>query len=212
MLAGATRSSTFSPASTWPLAASSSTQELDCLGSGAAGIGRLSLSAAGVGDGLGAGVCAMARPTAEVNRAASSALRTVRVAFIDNTTPGVEPLGASEVERKRWLVAHELRLAEAQPGDTRRQLGDVRAVDRADAHAPDLLAGGYRIEQARAGDAGAAQHRQCAFGVGARAEGGDLQGHAAGDCRRRNRGDDAGIGVARGGDGFRCRWWNARGR
>src|SRR3546814_4239972 len=99
MLAGATRSSTFSPASTWPLAASSSTQELDCLGSGAGGIGRLSLSAAGAGDGLGAGVCAMARPMAEVNRAASNALRAVRVAFIEKTTPGVEPLCASEGER-----------------------------------------------------------------------------------------------------------------
>src|SRR3546814_20249861 len=89
MLAGATRSSTFSPASTWPLAASSSPQELDCLGSGAGGNGRLSLSAAGAGDGLGAGVRAMDRPMAEVNMAASHALRTVRVSFIDHNTPGV---------------------------------------------------------------------------------------------------------------------------
>src|SRR3546814_13185477 len=100
MLAGATRSSTFSPASTWPLAASSSTQELACLGSGAGGIGRLSLSAAGAGDGLGAGVRAMARPMAEGNRGASNAPRAVRVASLDNTHPGVEPLCASEIGRQ----------------------------------------------------------------------------------------------------------------
>src|SRR3546814_21095063 len=91
MRAVANRSSTFSPASTWPLSASSSHQELDCLVSGAGGIGRLSLSAAVAGDGLGAGVGAMARPLAEVNRAARTALRAVRAAFIHNTTTGVQP-------------------------------------------------------------------------------------------------------------------------
>src|SRR3546814_11849726 len=58
-----------------------------------------------------------------------------------------------------WLVAHDLRLAEPQAGDARRQLRDFRAVDRADAHAPDLPARGHRAEQACAGHAGPAQHR-----------------------------------------------------
>src|SRR5690606_32155043 len=110
MLAGSTRRSAFSPASTWPLAASSSTHDLDCLGAGAAGTGRLSLSDAAGAAGCGAGAWAAAKPTAEVNRAASKARRAVWVTFIDNVTPGESPgestpgesaPGASEMERRR---------------------------------------------------------------------------------------------------------------
>src|SRR5690606_6301 len=154
MLAGCTRSSTFSPASTCPLAASSSTHECDCLGCGAAGTGMLSLSAPAAGvSGFGAGSCAMAKPTTEVNRTASNAPRAVDVAFIDNMTPGEDP-PCGGVEEDEGLFAHDLRLAESQTGHAGRQFRDLRAGDRANAHAPDRLAGGHRVEQARTGHAG----------------------------------------------------------
>src|SRR5690606_7211928 len=159
MLAGSTRSSMFSPASTWPVEWSMTSQAVPVT-DGASGIGSSSLSAAGAGApaGAGDGPWAKARPSVATETAANSATRTAW-AFIRRGTPGISGHRQADGRRRGQTLiltvrvsharsaslADRMRRTEAQAGDARAKLGDARGRHRPHAQAPHGLARGRAV-------------------------------------------------------------------
>src|SRR5690606_19051751 len=157
MLAGGSGVSMFSPASTFPLAASITIQAV-ATGSGAGGtsIGAAAAGAAPPGCGTGTGSCAVARPTARVPSAARPIARKRRGNFIFALLRPAAGRRSCSV----GLFAHGLGLVEAERHDPGRQRTDRFLRQRADPQTPDPATVGGCVVDAGTADAGAAQHLQ----------------------------------------------------
>src|SRR5690606_16977184 len=185
MLAGSTRWSMFSPASTWPLSWSISTHAVPVT-DGGGGVGRASTgSAAGPDAGVGAS-CAAARPMARVASAATAKRWKTAADFIELGTPVARSSlagrdGPDSGRGREWkqksLLANDLRHAQSQTRDAGGEFRRRGLPDRTHAHAPQRAPGAGHVLHPRLGDAGAAQRGQGAFGVVAHREHADLQRH-----------------------------------